>query len=239
MDAVNPFAGVPKPAFMTPATEDYAQTPARPKFGSAVSGFPEHTRTPRLQRRGSSRGPIRRQESLKDLDSSSSSGEIFSQPWHIESNPHCNGGLKNAVASVKDRLKKKLWIGTLGTNTDMLGEALRKDIDKMMKANFDSQPVWIPDAEFESCYDEFCHQVCLHTYQYHTPSECHKVLWPCLHYAIPDAPKTKMFYESASYKQYVAVNQRFADAIIENYQEGDISTYPFPSSHTMHSDTMH
>ncbi|EGO28773.1 glycosyltransferase family 20 protein [Serpula lacrymans var. lacrymans S7.9] len=69
-----------------------------------------------------------------------------------------------------------------------------------------SLPVWIPDDEFESCYDEFCHQV----------------LWPCLHYAVPDAPKTKLFYESASFKQYVSVNQRFADAIIANYQEGDI-----------------
>jgi trehalose 6-phosphate synthase/phosphatase len=49
------------------------------------------------------------------------------------------------------------------------------------------------------------------------------VLWPALHSAVPDAPKTKMFYESASYKQYVAVNQRFADVIISNYREGDIS----------------
>ena len=51
----------------------------------------------------------------------------------------------------------------------------------------------------------------------------HQVLWPCLHYAVPDAPKTKLFYESASYKQYVAVNQRFADVIIANHQEGDMS----------------
>jgi hypothetical protein len=50
-----------------------------------------------------------------------------------------------------------------------------------------------------------------------------QVLWPCLHYAIPDAPKSKLFYESAAFKQYVAVNQRFADVIIENYEEGDIS----------------
>jgi trehalose-6-phosphate synthase len=50
----------------------------------------------------------------------------------------------------------------------------------------------------------------------------HKVLWPCLHYAIPDAPKTKFFYESASYSQYVAVNKRFASAISSIYQEGDI-----------------
>jgi trehalose 6-phosphate synthase/phosphatase len=128
------------------------------------------------------------------------------EPWHIESNPRCNGGLKNAVASVNERLKRKLWIGTLGTNTDMIGDGPRKDIDTRMMELCDSQPVWIPDAEFESCYDEFCHQV----------------LWPCLHYAVPDAPKTKLFYESASFKQYVAVNQRFADAIIANYKEGDI-----------------
>lgn len=52
-----------------------------------------------------------------------------------------------------------------------------------------------------------------------------QVLWPALHYAIPDAPKTKSFYESASWAQYQSVNQRFADVIIANYREGDISTY--------------
>ncbi|KAJ3496620.1 hypothetical protein NLJ89_g10458 [Agrocybe chaxingu] len=124
----------------------------------------------------------------------------------MEPNTHCNGGLKNAVESVGERMKKKLWVGTLGTPTDGFGEDLRKDIDKRMLAQHASLPVWIPDAEFQSCYDEFCHQV----------------LWPCLHYAVPDAPKTKFFYESAAYKQYVAVNQRFADAIIANYQDGDI-----------------
>ena len=75
-----------------------------------------------------------------------------------------------------------------------------------MREERDSVPVWISDSDFASCYDEFCHQV----------------LWPALHYAVPDAPKTKAFYESASYKQYVAVNQRFADAIVSAYAEGDI-----------------
>lgn len=69
-----------------------------------------------------------------------------------------------------------------------------------------SLPVWIPDAELESCYDEFCHQV----------------LWPCLHYAVPDAPKTKLFFESAAFKQYAAVNKRFADAIESVWTEGDV-----------------
>ncbi|TFK37501.1 alpha,alpha-trehalose-phosphate synthase [Crucibulum laeve] len=134
-------------------------------------------------------------------------GAFSSEAWHIEPNPHCNGGLKNAVESVGSaKLKKKLWVGTLGTTTDGFGDVLKRSVDKRMLSQRSCVPVWIPDAEFQSCYDEFCHQV----------------LWPCLHYAIPDAPKTKLFYESASYKQYVAVNQRFADTIIANYKEGDI-----------------
>ncbi|KAK7064651.1 Alpha,alpha-trehalose-phosphate synthase [Favolaschia claudopus] len=150
----------------------------------------------RVQRKATSRSSSRRPESALGLH----------DDWHIEHNPHCNGGLNNAVLSMGNKLKKKLWIGTIGTHTDSFAEPLRNAIDKKMLVEHSCYPVWIPDAEFESCYDEFCHQV----------------LWPCLHYAIPDAPKTKMFYESASFKQYVAVNQRFADAIAANYQEGDI-----------------
>ncbi|KAI0033040.1 alpha-trehalose-phosphate synthase [Vararia minispora EC-137] len=125
--------------------------------------------------------------------------------WHIDHNPHCNGGLHNAVMSIDSRLRHKLWVGTLGGHTDSFKEPLRRSIDRRM-AEHDSLPVWIPDDEFTKYYDEFCHQV----------------LWPALHYVVPDAPKTKYFYESSSYKQYVAVNQRFADAIVDSYREGDI-----------------
>ncbi|KAH9990884.1 alpha-trehalose-phosphate synthase [Russula vinacea] len=126
--------------------------------------------------------------------------------YHVEPNPHGNGGLTNAVKSLEGRLKRKRWVGTLGTNTDSFKEPLRRDIDHRMAEEYDSSPVWIPDDEFTQYYDNFCHQV----------------LWPCLHYVVPDAPKTKTFYESSSYKQYVSVNQRFADTIVANYQEGDI-----------------
>ena len=144
---------------MTPATDGYAQTRARTplrSFGSGAS-LEYSAQLPRLKRKNSSRSQTRRQDS----DPSASAGNIFFQPWHLESNQRCNGGLKNAVASVHARLKKKLWIGTLGTGTDMLGDSLRNDIDTKMREQCDSQPVWIPDAEFESCYDEFCHQVLL------------------------------------------------------------------------------
>ncbi|KIL62946.1 glycosyltransferase family 20 protein [Amanita muscaria Koide BX008] len=125
--------------------------------------------------------------------------------WHFVDNPHSNGGLKNAIQSVQ-KLKNLLWVGTLGANTDNFSEALRKDIDVKMMDEKTSLPVWIPDDEFAKFYDQFCHQV----------------LWPCLHYAVPDAPKTKLFYESASWKQYVAVNRRFADTIMDHIQEGDM-----------------
>ena len=82
----------------------------------------------------------------------------------MEPNPHGNGGLKNAVDSVEDRIRKKLWVGTLGTCTDEYGEDLRKEINSRMLAQSSSLPVWIPDAEFESCYDEFCHQVALFSF---------------------------------------------------------------------------
>ncbi|CAL1697858.1 unnamed protein product [Somion occarium] len=158
----------------------------------------------RVQRR-SSRSAVSRNQS-RSLSESRQDTFTHSQPWHVESNSHCNGGLKNAIDSAHDRLRKKLWVGTLGTNTDKFKESLKRTMEWKLREEYDSLPVWIPDSEFASCYDEFCHQV----------------LWPCLHYAIPDAPKTKYFYESASFKQYVAVNQRFADTIVAAYQDGDI-----------------
>ncbi|EJD43548.1 hypothetical protein AURDEDRAFT_104625 [Auricularia subglabra TFB-10046 SS5] len=126
--------------------------------------------------------------------------------WTFASNPHANGGLQNAVRSVESTLHRKLWIGVLGNATDDFDADLRRDIDAQLKTAHDSAAVWVPDADLSRCYDGFCHQV----------------LWPTLHYAVPDAPKTKTFYESNTFAQYVAVNQKFADTIVANYEPGDI-----------------
>jgi hypothetical protein len=64
-----------------------------------------------------------------------------------------------AIDSVKDHLTQKLWVGTLGNSTDGFGPNLRDSINLRMCQLCASVPVWIPDAEFESCCDEFCHQV--------------------------------------------------------------------------------
>ncbi|EEB94142.1 hypothetical protein MPER_07093 [Moniliophthora perniciosa FA553] len=55
-----------------------------------------------------------------------------------------------------------------------------------------------------------------------TSSAIKYVLWPALHYAVPDAPRTKLFYESASYKQYLAVNRLFAQKIAAIVKPGDV-----------------
>ncbi|KIJ47269.1 glycosyltransferase family 20 protein [Sphaerobolus stellatus SS14] len=129
------------------------------------------------------------------------------QRWHFEPNPQGNGGLYNAVASVESTfLRRKLWVGTLGTATDGFDTGVRRQMDRRLREDANSVSIWLDDSEFSGFYDTFCHQV----------------LWPALHYAVPDAPRTKVFYESSTYQQYVAANRKFADTIIKEYEEGDI-----------------
>jgi trehalose-6-phosphate synthase len=205
---VTPGAELPNPFsnlinMIEPVSRTAPDDPQKHQHQTTHTGT--NPQSSRLQRRAPP-GLTNRQRS-SSAQRQGSEGHL-TQPWHIQPNPHCNGGLNNAIHSVEGRLKRKLWVGTLGTHTDGYKESLKRNVDRRMLDQCESIPVWIPDGEFEKCYDEFCHQV----------------LWPALHYAIPDAPKTKSFYESASYSQYMAVNQRFADVIVANYREGDIST---------------
>ncbi|ESK86149.1 glycosyltransferase family 20 protein [Moniliophthora roreri MCA 2997] len=129
--------------------------------------------------------------------------EYEDEKFYFESNPHCNGGLKNALDSTPSL--DRLWVGTLGASTDGFSDTLQANVEEKLRAE-GSEAVWVNDDDFEGCYDEFCH----------------KVLWPALHYAVPDAPRTKLFYESASYKQYLAVNRLFAQKIAAIVKPGDV-----------------
>ncbi|KAG9125317.1 Meiosis-specific serine/threonine-protein kinase mek1, partial [Ceratobasidium sp. 392] len=124
----------------------------------------------------------------------------------LELSAHANGGLNNAIKAAEQALGKKIWVGVLDVPPASVKEADRPRIQEKLRTEAESVPVWVTDEEFHEHYDVFCHQV----------------LWPSLHYAIPDAPKTKTFYESTSFRQYEAVNQKFADAIVQEYQEGDV-----------------
>ena len=105
------------------------------------------------------RSPLLRQRSLSANRRADSDSLVAQPAWHTEPNPHANGGLYNAVRSVGSKIKRKLWVGTLSTHTDSFKDNLKRNIDKRMLDKVQSIPVWIPDAEFEKCYDEFCHQV--------------------------------------------------------------------------------
>ncbi|CAE6435944.1 unnamed protein product [Rhizoctonia solani] len=124
----------------------------------------------------------------------------------LEPSARANGGLNNAVNSAKHALAKKLWVGVLDVPAATVKEEDRPRIEEALRSQADSFPVWVTEEEFQQHYDGFCHQV----------------LWPSLHYAVPDAPKTKTFYESTSFEQYKAVNQKFADTIVKEYKEGDV-----------------
>ena len=49
-----------------------------------------------------------------------------------------------------------------------------------------------------------------------SPAPVTKVLWPCLHYAVLDAPKIKLCYKSASFKRYTNVLQRSSSQTTTN-----------------------
>ncbi|KAF9078707.1 glycosyltransferase family 20-domain-containing protein [Rhodocollybia butyracea] len=190
--------------------------------------------------------------SLDSLDSArldEEGEEEGEEEFYIAPNQHVNGGLKNAIDSVSAAMihglapqvvsapptkssfsfepghgrspslaiasvhgpskeLSRVWIGCLDTKTNDWSQKLRKRVEEALPKQEGGVevPVWVEDSVFEKCYDEFCHQV----------------LWPALHYVVPDAPKTRLFYESASYKQYVSVNWQFAQRIGETWKEGDI-----------------
>ncbi|TFK27244.1 hypothetical protein FA15DRAFT_666537 [Coprinopsis marcescibilis] len=199
-ETANPFTKLARFAEDVPTPKSEKLEPASPsqRKHQTTRHDGQQTRVQRRKSRSMSRRPT--------VASPTTPAPNERDHWHFEHSTTCNGGLRNAVDSVGERLRRKVWVGTLGTPTDRFSDDLKKEVDERMLSQRHSIPIWIPDQEFQSCYDEFCHQV----------------LWPCLHYAVPDAPKTKMFYESATYKQYAAVNKRFAERIASIYQEGDI-----------------
>lgn len=190
----NPFSSFSALASAFLSKEGSA-TPGGPRPSARVPATPARTR--RLSRsssriRSTSGAKVATESSLADFT--------------LELSAHANGGLNNAINASEHSLGKKLWIGVLDVPAQSIKEADRPWIEQKLRTEAESVPVWVTDEEFHNHYDIFCHQV----------------LWPSLHYAIPDAPKTKTFYESTSFDQYKLVNQKFADAIVKEYQEGDV-----------------
>ncbi|KAI8372791.1 glycosyltransferase family 20-domain-containing protein [Radiomyces spectabilis] len=126
-------------------------------------------------------------------------------PWSAKLSIAGNIGLQNAVHSIRHKLNDLIWVGTLGMPTDALPQQTKDRICSSFKAEHNAYPVIPTDAEFEGHYNRYCKQV----------------LWPYFHYVVQDDVENMMLQDK-SYKAYRAVNQRFADVIVENYREGDI-----------------
>lgn len=97
-----------------------------------------------------------------------------------------------------------MWVGTLGMPTDSLTEITRDLIGETLRDDYESLTVFVGDSEFEGHYTHFCHSV----------------LWPALHYQMQESPRHTE-YDDYSWKQYLKVNEIFADTIASHWQPGD------------------
>lgn len=126
--------------------------------------------------------------------------------WVVKSAVQGNGGLRNAIdaAAKAGVVDKKVWVGTLGMPTDSLKEHTRNKIALQLREEFDSLAVFVGDSEFEGHYFHFCRNV----------------LYPAFHYQMQESPRHKE-YDDHSWKQYVKLNEIFADTIAAQWKPGD------------------
>lgn len=125
-------------------------------------------------------------------------------PWHIVKADGGNGSLVKAVnlARQKGKVDNCRWVGAMSLPSDEIPEHILDDINECLRKEYDSDPVTMDDLTFQGYYKLFCKQI----------------LWPTLHYQLPDDPKTKAFEEHSFY-YYKKANQMIADQIVKTYKE--------------------
>lgn len=128
-------------------------------------------------------------------------------PWSITDYGKGNGGLRNAITFALEEHELKLvkWVGTVGMATDLLSPHLKQNIHEKLQNEYNSLAVFTDDFTFQGHYKNFCKLI----------------LWPTLHYQVPDDAKSKAF-EDHSWKYYKAMNEAFADEIVKTYTPGDM-----------------
>lgn len=130
----------------------------------------------------------------------------LSGDWTVKAAEQGNGALRNAVNAAGDAgvLTDKMWVGTLGMPTDLLDDETRAGIAETLADKYESLTVFINDHEFEGHYTHFCRTV----------------LWPAFHYQMQETPRHTE-YDDYSWKQYVKVNEAFANTIAAHWRPGD------------------
>ncbi|KAJ1655826.1 Trehalose-6-P synthase/phosphatase complex subunit [Dispira simplex] len=133
------------------------------------------------------------------------SGKDGVQPFTIDLLNIGNIGLFNAINACPRTARNRLFVGTLGVSTDHVNKPTRHAIASRLHQNYDTFPVFVTDQEMEGHYNQFCKQA----------------LWPMFHYILPEYPKS-MGWEHEAWEACLAVNRKFAEAIVRVYREGDI-----------------
>ncbi|KAJ5912882.1 Alpha-alpha-trehalose phosphate synthase subunit [Penicillium tannophilum] len=131
---------------------------------------------------------------------------LSAEDWVVKAAEQGNGGLHNAInaAASAGFLENKMWVGTPGMPTDSLTDMTRNLIDETLQTEYESLTVFVGDSEFEGHYTHFCRSV----------------LWPALHYQMQESPRHTE-YDDYSWKQYLKVNEAFANTIANNWRPGD------------------
>ena len=184
--------------------------PAAPSsvFSRNRSMRPATRRSSARRTSSTSRSHLGRRTSTASLDTVADDDTSTAlPPFEFVSNPSANGGLINAVKSIeRERLRAgKLYVGTPALSTEgWLGPAEKRQLEQKYIKERASMPVWLDDDDFDLSYNRFCKQI----------------LWPTFHYTSPTSKGLDNEHEA--FRAYWEVNRRFADAIEDIYQEGDI-----------------
>lgn len=130
-------------------------------------------------------------------------GSIFdTAPWKVVFAEKGNTLLSKAVKilTAAGIMGAHKWVGTIAMPSDLVLQRVIGDISAELSAAYHCETVFPDDETFQGHYKLFCKQI----------------LWPTLHYQVPDDPKLKAF-EAHSWDQYKAVNQMIADKAVEVY----------------------
>jgi trehalose 6-phosphate synthase/phosphatase len=106
------------------------------------------------------------------------------------------GGLATGLRGAREK-RGGVWIGWPG---DVTGTQNRAEVDRQLE-EIAAVPVYLSRGEQKAFYEDFSNAA----------------IWPVFHDLIEQLPQDILGWDT-----YQAVNQKFADAILARYQEGDI-----------------
>ena len=109
-----------------------------------------------------------------------------------------SGGLATGMKSVHDH-GESLWIGWLGVSSEEITKPEFDDLTKQLVSQ-KYKPISLSQNEIDEFYLGFSNQA----------------IWPLFHYF-----KQFFKFENEQWENYVSVNQKYADSILEEIDDGD------------------